>query len=152
MYLLTYRFSLYLCCSWLELIALSFSRAQFWAQLGYFNGISERFLERVCARKSLSDAGFEVVPGGGIEPSTRGFSVRSAKTRKSFKYLIYKGLAFSPTLGFFGFFRVFLGPRGQSDGQSQARVISNFLSQFEIENVFALTVIEDFFHTCCYSK
>jgi len=44
----------------------------------------------------------KVVPGDGIEPPTRGFSIRFAKTRKSIKCLIYKRIAFSPTLDIVG--------------------------------------------------
>ena len=66
---------------------MRFSRAQFGAQLGYFEGIWEVSRRDQNLRKRLWDAGLELahqtkpegrslVPGGGIEPSTHGFSVR----------------------------------------------------------------------------
>jgi hypothetical protein len=61
--------------SWLELDTVSFPRTQFWAQQGHFEGISEVFGKRLNLRKCLMEAALEVVPGGGIEPSTLGFSV-----------------------------------------------------------------------------
>jgi hypothetical protein len=45
--------------------------------MGYFEGIRVWFWRPPNASKPLTDAGFEVVPGGGIEPSTHGFSVRN---------------------------------------------------------------------------
>jgi hypothetical protein len=53
---------------------VSFSRTQFGTQQGYFEGISEVFGDWLNLRKCLTDAALEVVPGGGIEPSTHGFS------------------------------------------------------------------------------
>ena len=67
---------LYFGWSWLKLVTVSFSRTQFGTHLGYFEGISRMFGMRLDTRKSLSDADLELVPGGGIEPSTHGFSVR----------------------------------------------------------------------------
>ena len=61
--------------SWLELDTVRFSRTQFWAQQGHFEDISGLFERRLNLRKCLTDAALEVVPGGGIEPSTHGFSV-----------------------------------------------------------------------------
>ena len=61
---------------------LGFSRAQFGTQLGHLEGFSG-WLWMLCnARKPLTDAGFEMVPGGGIEPSTHGFSERSTQPTK----------------------------------------------------------------------
>jgi hypothetical protein len=62
--------------SWVRLDRIRFSRAQLGTHLGYFEGISGWFWRVLNARKPLTDAGLEVVPGGGIEPSTHGFSVR----------------------------------------------------------------------------
>jgi hypothetical protein len=45
--------------------------------MGRFEGISGWFWKLLYARKSLTDAGLEVVPGDGIEPPTRGFEERS---------------------------------------------------------------------------
>ena len=67
------------CClgwSWLQLVTLGFSRAQFGTQLAYFEGISGWFWKLLKDREPMSDAGIGLVPGGGIEPSTHGFSVR----------------------------------------------------------------------------
>jgi hypothetical protein len=66
--------------SWFGLVTLGFSRAQFGTQPGYFEGISGWFRRVLDARKPLTDAGLEVVPGGGIEPSTHGFSVFISNT------------------------------------------------------------------------
>jgi hypothetical protein len=60
--------------SWL--VTPRFSRAQLGTQLAYFEGISGWFWKLLNAREPLSDAALVLVPGGGIEPSTRGFSVR----------------------------------------------------------------------------
>jgi hypothetical protein len=60
--------------SWLRLATLRFSRAQPGAQLKCFKDISGWFWRLLKDRKPLLDAGFGVVPGGGIEPSTHGFS------------------------------------------------------------------------------
>jgi len=61
--------------SWLRLVTPGFSRAQFGTQLGHFEGISAWDWRLLKGRKLLTDARFEVVLGGGIEPSTHGFSV-----------------------------------------------------------------------------
>ena len=58
----------------MELVTLGFSRAQLGTQLGYFEGFSGWFQELLKDRKPLTGADLEVVPRGGIEPSTRGFS------------------------------------------------------------------------------
>ena len=68
--------------SWLRLVALKFSRAQLGTQLGYFEGFSSWFWRMLKDRKPLTDAGLKVVPGGGIEPSTHGFSERSSQPAK----------------------------------------------------------------------
>jgi len=81
---------------------MKFLRAQFWTQPMYFEGILGCFLRLLKSCKSLSDAGLEVVPGDGIEPPTRGFSVRWTKTCKSFNCLPYKYVVFSPTLDIVG--------------------------------------------------
>ena len=62
--------------SWLELAVVGLSRAQLGTQLGYFEGIWGWCWVELNARKVLTDALLELVPGGGIEPSTHGFSVR----------------------------------------------------------------------------
>ena len=62
--------------SWQELAVLRFLRAQLGTQLGHFEGTSDWFFMMLKDCKPLSEAGLEVVPGGGIEPSTHGFSVR----------------------------------------------------------------------------
>jgi len=59
---------------WLELDTMRFSRAQLGTHSGYFEGILKGFWRRLNGRKPLSDDGLELVPGGGIEPSTHGFS------------------------------------------------------------------------------
>ena len=105
--------------SWFELVTLSFSRAQLGTQLGYFEGILGISRRGLNLRKCLSDAALAVVPGGGIEPSTHGFSVRLMQSSICCKYLIYQLAPVSSTLGFVGFRWVLLGPRGQSDGQSE---------------------------------
>ena len=53
---------------------ITFSRAQLGTQPGYFGGISDWFWRLLKDRKPLSEEGLKVVPGGGIEPSTHGFS------------------------------------------------------------------------------
>jgi hypothetical protein len=63
--------------SWLRLDMIKFSRAQPGTQPECFEGISGWLWRLLKDRKPFSDAGFEVVPGGGIEPSTHGFSVRA---------------------------------------------------------------------------
>jgi len=63
--------------SWLESDTVRLSRAQLGTQLGLFEGSSRWFRSRLSACKALTAAGFEVVPGGGIEPSTHGFSGQS---------------------------------------------------------------------------
>ena len=68
--------SVYFGSTWLELDTLGFSRTQFGTQQGYFEGISGLSEKRLDLRNCLTDAALEVVPGGGIEPSTHGFSVR----------------------------------------------------------------------------
>jgi hypothetical protein len=73
-------FYLYFGWSWLELDKVSFSRTQFGTHLGYFADISGVFPGGLNLRKCLWDAGFELVPGGGIEPSTHGFSGRIMDT------------------------------------------------------------------------
>jgi hypothetical protein len=70
------RFRSHFGWSWLELGMLRFSRAQLGTQLGYLEAVSGRCRRRLFARKSVTEAGLEVVPGDGIEPPTRGFSVR----------------------------------------------------------------------------
>jgi hypothetical protein len=50
--------------SWLELVALGLARAQFRAQLGYFEGFLRLMLKRLDARKPLSDTGFVGTEGG----------------------------------------------------------------------------------------
>jgi hypothetical protein len=55
---------LYFGSSWLELDTVSFSRTQFWAQQGYFEGISGLSEKRLNLCKCLTDAALEVVPGG----------------------------------------------------------------------------------------
>ena len=97
---------------------------------GYFEGISGILGKRLNLRKYFTDAALEVVPGGGIEPSTHGFSVRLAKTPIRCKYYIYQFVRNCTTLGFFGFHWVLLGSRGQSDGQSEKGIISNILLKF----------------------
>ena len=62
--------------SWLRLDRIRFSRAQLGTQLEHFEGFSGWFRRLLADRKPLTDAGLELVPGGGIEPSTHGFSVR----------------------------------------------------------------------------
>jgi len=57
------------------LAALRFSRAQFGIQLGCYEGILEVSRRGQNLRKYLWDEALELVPGGGIEPSTYGFSV-----------------------------------------------------------------------------
>jgi hypothetical protein len=68
--------------SWLRLDRIRFSRAQLGTQLGHFEGFSGWFWRLLNARKPLKEAGLKVVPGGGIEPSTHGFSERSAQPAK----------------------------------------------------------------------
>ena len=46
--------------SWLELVALGWPRTQFGTHLGYFEGISEVFRERLNLRKGFKDAGFKL--------------------------------------------------------------------------------------------
>jgi hypothetical protein len=70
-----FHFCLYFGWSWFELVALRFSRTQLGTHLGYFEGFLRVLGRRSNLRKSLSDEGLELVPGGGIEPSTHGFSV-----------------------------------------------------------------------------
>ena len=60
--------------SWLRLATLRFSRAQPGTQPECFEGISGWLWRLLKDRKPLKDAEFRVVPGGGIEPSTHGFS------------------------------------------------------------------------------
>jgi hypothetical protein len=81
---------------------IRFSRPQFEIQLGYFEGISDWFRRQLKDRKPLKDAGFGVVPAGGIEPSTHGFSVRPGQSIIYCNRLIYMHLVSSLTLGFVG--------------------------------------------------
>jgi hypothetical protein len=53
-----------------------FSRAQLGTQPEHFGSISCLFPRLQNVRKPLTEVGLGVVPGGGIEPSTHGFSVR----------------------------------------------------------------------------
>ena len=54
---------------------MRFSQAQLGTHPGHFEGILKGFCRRPKGRKCLTDSGLELVPGGGIEPSTHGFSV-----------------------------------------------------------------------------
>ena len=58
--------------------ALGFSRAYgfFFDYAGQAAVVFEEFGNVLNLSKLLTDAALEVVPGGGIEPSTHGFSVR----------------------------------------------------------------------------
>ncbi len=105
--------------TWPELGILSFSRAQPGTQLVYLGAFSRGFRRRSDARKCLTDAGLAMVPGGGIEPSTHGFSVRSEQTSNYCNCLIYQCVSYSLTLGIVGLFWVISVRRGQSHGQSQ---------------------------------
>ena len=118
---------LYFGSSWLELVTLSFSRAQLGTHLECFEGNLCWFWKLLNARKFLSDAGLQVVPGGGIEPSTHGFSVRPRQNPICCKCLIYQLVTSPHTLGGVGWNWVELGPRGQSDGQSEKVSQSNIL-------------------------
>jgi len=62
---------------WPGLDRVRSSRTQFGTHLGNFEVFSEVFRKQPNHRKSFSKAGLELVPGGGIEPSTHGFSVSS---------------------------------------------------------------------------
>jgi hypothetical protein len=87
---------LYLGFSWLEWDKASFSRAQFGTHLGYFRRIWGIFRWNLNLQKRLSDAGLEVVPGGGIEPSTHGFSGITPEFHNFFKLIKFlKQLGFS---------------------------------------------------------
>ena len=54
---------------------MSFSRAQFWAQQGYFEGISEVFGKWLNLRKCLTDLALEVVPGAELNRRHTDFQV-----------------------------------------------------------------------------
>ena len=54
-------FPLHLGSSWLELDTVSFSRAQFWAQQGYFEGISGLSEKRQNLRKCLTEEALGVL-------------------------------------------------------------------------------------------
>jgi hypothetical protein len=56
--------SLHFGSSWLELDRVSFSRAQFWAQQGHFEGIFGYCGRRLNARKPFSDADLDGTEGG----------------------------------------------------------------------------------------
>ena len=65
---------------------MSFSRTQLGTHPEYFEGFSRVLGRSLNLRKSLSDAGFELVPGGGIEPSTHGFSVSTPEFHNFLKF------------------------------------------------------------------
>lgn len=48
----------------MEMVAPGLARAQFWAQLGYFEGFMRGMIEKVDARKPLSYMGFVGTEGG----------------------------------------------------------------------------------------
>jgi hypothetical protein len=85
-----------------------------------------RFRRLLKERKPLIDAGLEVVPRDGIEPPTRGFSVRLGQTGIWCNRLIYKHVSFSPTLDFVGLLGIIFGRRGQSHGQSRGAGLKRF--------------------------
>ena len=86
---------LYFGWSWFEWVTMRFSRAQLGTHpyhFGHISGISSR---RLNGRKPLSDEGLELVPGGGIEPSTHGFSGRASEFHNFLKLSnLLKWLAF----------------------------------------------------------
>ena len=84
------------------LVTLRFSRAQFGTHLGYFESISGVLWKTAKACKCLSDAGLGLVPGGGIEPSTHGFSVPVSDYRKYHKCFNYRNMHSSSALVFIG--------------------------------------------------
>jgi len=89
------RFGLILGLSWLRLVTIKLSQVQPGTQLGRFEAFSSLLRNLLNARKPLKDAGLEVVPGGGIEPSTHGFSVCTPE--------FHNLLKFSKLLDRFGF-------------------------------------------------